>query len=103
MPPTRPTWARHWRADPSPKNTARDRSSRAFNNHRSFLYDRFMSANPDTSKVLSFEDARRVVEHEASLVRGGETETVELLASAGRVLAGTIVADRDIPPFPRST
>jgi molybdopterin molybdotransferase len=62
-----------------------------------------MSANPDTSKVLSFEDARRVVEHEASLVRAGETETLELLASAGRVLAGAIFADRDIPPFPRST
>jgi len=62
-----------------------------------------MSANPDTSKVLSFEDARRVVEHEASLVRAGETETLELLASAVRVLAGAIFADRDIPPFPRST
>lgn len=62
-----------------------------------------MSANPASSRVLSFEDARRVVEHEASLVHASQTETVELLASAGRVLAGAILADRDIPPFPRST
>lgn len=62
-----------------------------------------MSANPAFSKVLSFEDARRVVQHEASLVHARQTETVELLASAGRVLARAILADRDIPPFPRST
>ncbi|HET9306418.1 MAG TPA: gephyrin-like molybdotransferase Glp [Candidatus Sulfotelmatobacter sp.] len=62
-----------------------------------------MSANPASTRVLSFEDARRVVEHEASLVRASQTETVELLSSAGRVLAGAILADRDIPPFPRST
>jgi len=62
-----------------------------------------MSANPDSSRVLSFEDARRVVEDEASLVHASQTESVELLASAGRVLAGAILADRDIPPFPRST
>jgi molybdopterin molybdotransferase len=62
-----------------------------------------MFANPASSTVLSFEDARRVVEHEASFVHASQTETVELLASAGRVLARAIVADRDIPPFPRST
>ena len=31
------------------------------------------------------------------------TESVDLLAASGRVLAEPIVADRDIPPFPRST
>ena len=62
-----------------------------------------MSANPASSRVLSFEDARRLVEHEASLIHAHQTESVELLASAGRVLAGAILADRDIPPFPRST
>jgi molybdopterin molybdotransferase len=62
-----------------------------------------MSANPASTRVLSFEDARRVVEREASMLRANQTESVELLASAGRVLAGAILADRDIPPFPRST
>ena len=31
------------------------------------------------------------------------TETVDLLDAAGRVLAEPVLADRDIPPFPRST
>ncbi len=31
------------------------------------------------------------------------TESVDLLAASGRVLAEPIIADRDIPPFPRST
>lgn len=57
--------------------------------------------------VLSFEDARRAVEEQAALVhrdappRG--TEFVDLLAAASRVLAEPVLADRDIPPFPRST
>jgi molybdopterin molybdotransferase len=33
----------------------------------------------------------------------GGVETVDLLHAAGRILAGPIAADRDIPPFPRST
>ena len=53
--------------------------------------------------VLSFEDARRKVEEEAARVATPVTEVVELLAAAGRVLAELVVADRDIPPFPRST
>lgn len=53
--------------------------------------------------VLSFEDARRVVEQQASLVQPNGTEFVDLLAAAGRVLAEPVQADRDIPPFPRST
>jgi molybdopterin molybdotransferase len=62
-----------------------------------------MSTPPVQSLVLNFEDARRVTEdHAAKLVPGG-TETVTLLQAAGRVLAEPITADRDIPPFPRST
>lgn len=62
-----------------------------------------MSALPVHPTVLSFEDARRVVEeHTARIVASG-AEFVELLAAAGRVLAETVVADRDLPPFPRST
>jgi molybdopterin molybdotransferase len=52
--------------------------------------------------VLSFEDARRVVEQHAAKLSAPETESVELLAAAGRVLAEDVFADRDIPPFPRS-
>jgi molybdopterin molybdotransferase len=53
--------------------------------------------------VLSFEDARRVVEAEAGKVRASAAEAVKLLDAPGRVLARPIVADRDFPPFPRST
>lgn len=67
-----------------------------------------MSVAPVHSTVLSFEDARHVVEKQAALVqrtgsKDGETESVELLASANRILAESVSADRDIPPFPRST
>lgn len=53
-----------------------------------------------------------MVEQQATLVRAreiqagnlrGETESVELLCAAGRVLSEPIAADRDLPPFPRST
>ena len=53
--------------------------------------------------VLSFEDARRVVEQQAALVQSNGTESVEILDAAGRVLSEPILADRDLPPFPRST
>lgn len=53
--------------------------------------------------VLSFEDARRAVEQQAAQVRQPKTESVDLLAASGRVLAEPILADRDLPPFPRST
>jgi molybdopterin molybdotransferase len=67
-----------------------------------------MSAPPTSSTVLSFEDARHVVEQQAALVlagyvQGSETESVPLLAAPGRFLAEPVVADRDLPPFPRST
>lgn len=66
-------------------------------------YDLCMSSSPNPSLVLSFEEARRIVEREALLVQAPGTELVELLASAGRVLAEDVLADRDLPPFPRST
>jgi molybdopterin molybdotransferase len=55
------------------------------------------------SSILSFEDARHVVEQQAAGVAAPATEDVDLLAAAGRVLAETVAADRDVPPFPRST
>src|ERR1700724_150621 len=61
-----------------------------------------MPASPSQS-VLSFEDARRVVEDHASQRSPGAHETVDLVRAAGRILASPVPADRDIPPFPRST
>lgn len=61
-----------------------------------------MSALPE-SAVLSFEEARRIVEEHAVKIPLPLTESVELLAAGGRVLAEEIFADRDVPPFPRST
>lgn len=55
------------------------------------------------SLVLTFEDARRVVEDRASLLSPSAHEKIDLLHSAGRILAEPVTADRDIPPFPRST
>jgi molybdopterin molybdotransferase len=59
--------------------------------------------SPPQSLILTFEEARRAVEDHASRLTPGATETVELVLAAGRILAEPIVADRDIPPFPRST
>jgi molybdopterin molybdotransferase len=62
-----------------------------------------MPAPPTQSLLLNFESARRVVETHASLVTPGPEETVALLHAVNRILAEPITADRDIPPFPRST
>ena len=62
-----------------------------------------MASPAAQSKVLSFEDARRVVEERARQVSPSGVEIVDLLQASGRVLAEPITADRDIPPFPRST
>jgi molybdopterin molybdotransferase len=62
-----------------------------------------MPAPPTQSLVLTFEDARRVVETHAALVIPTQRETLPLLNSVNRILAEPITADRDIPPFARST
>jgi molybdopterin molybdotransferase len=67
------------------------------------IYHFDMAMSSAQSMALSFEDARRVVEQHAAHLAGRESETVDLLDAAGRVLAERIAADRDIPPFPRST
>jgi len=61
-----------------------------------------MAAAPQPPTILSFEDARHVVEGHARDVRPGGTESVSLLASRGRVLAQEVAADRDFPPFRRA-
>jgi molybdopterin molybdotransferase len=62
-----------------------------------------MPVQPNQANVLSFEEARRVVEEQAHRVRVPEIERIDLLAAGGRVLAEPILADRDLPPFPRCT
>jgi molybdopterin molybdotransferase len=62
-----------------------------------------MPAPPAQPLVLTFEEARHAVETQAALVNPGPEETVALFHAAGRILAEPITADRDIPPFPRST
>jgi molybdopterin molybdotransferase len=62
-----------------------------------------MSSAPPISVVLSFEEARRVIEQHAAAVTAAQTEAVDLLDAADRVLAEQITADRNLPPFPRST
>jgi len=61
-----------------------------------------MAAQSEHTGVLSFEDARRIVENHASSVRPHGRELLGLLDVAGRVLAEPIYADRDFPPFPRA-
>lgn len=62
-----------------------------------------MPVTNSTALVLSFEEARSVVEQQASQIPPPDSESIALLAAAGRVLAEPITADRDLPPFPRST
>jgi molybdopterin molybdotransferase len=62
-----------------------------------------MSASVTPPAILSFEDARRVVEEHARQILPPATESIELSHCSERALAEDILADRDIPPFPRST
>lgn len=55
------------------------------------------------SSVLSFEEARHLVEQHAATARGRGKELVALLDSQGLILAEPILADRNFPPFPRAT
>jgi len=55
------------------------------------------------SKVLSFGEARQAVEQYASTLAASEPELLSLTDAVGLVLAEELRADRDFPPFPRST
>ena len=61
-----------------------------------------MAALPQQPAVLSFEEARHLVEQHAVQVRPQGSEIVDLLSSMGRVLASPVMADRDLPPFRRA-
>jgi molybdopterin molybdotransferase len=61
-------------------------------------------ASPGTqSTLLSFAEARQVVEQYALPLSPTEPEMMSLLDALGLVLAEDLRADRDFPPFPRST
>lgn len=59
-------------------------------------------STPKREKILSFEDARSVVERHSRKLPAPATETVSLENSGGRFLAESITADRHFPPFPRA-
>jgi molybdopterin molybdotransferase len=55
------------------------------------------------STILTFEQARHLVEQHAATLRPRGKELVELLDSSGQILAEPVLADRNFPPFPRAT
>jgi molybdopterin molybdotransferase len=61
-----------------------------------------MTSTLSPARVVSFEEARHLVEQHAAKVQPGEVETVDLASACGRVLAEPLLADRDFPPFPRA-
>jgi len=61
-----------------------------------------MSGATAEAQVLGFAEALAVVLGHAAGVRPAGLEQVALLASAGRVLAEEMAADRDQPPFDRA-
>jgi molybdopterin molybdotransferase len=64
-----------------------------------------MAAMPEPSLLLSFEDARHLVEHHAATLHPRGKELVDLLdasATGGQILAEPVAADRNFPPFPRA-
>jgi molybdopterin molybdotransferase len=62
-----------------------------------------MSSTSSSAGILSFEQARHVVEEHAATLRPRGKELVELLDSPGQVLAEPVLADRNFPSFPRAT
>lgn len=60
-------------------------------------------SSPIQTALLPFVEARHAVERAARQLKPGEAEPVALLEARGRVLAESIAADRDLPPFPRTT
>jgi molybdopterin molybdotransferase len=58
---------------------------------------------PQSTGILSFDQALATVLEHAANLPSAEAETVLIRNAAGRVLAQPIIADRDQPPFDRST
>lgn len=62
-----------------------------------------MTTATQAAGVLSFEQADETVRRYCRNLPQPQSESVGLIASLGRVLAEEVKADRDFPPFPRST
>ena len=58
---------------------------------------------PSPSRVVSYTDASRIVREHADGLAGHTPHSTSLLDALGMVLAEPVRADRDQPPFPRST
>jgi molybdopterin molybdotransferase len=58
---------------------------------------------PTSATILTFEEARHVVEEHAATLRPRGKELVELLDSPSQILAESVFADRNFPAFPRAT
>jgi molybdopterin molybdotransferase len=54
-------------------------------------------------RIVSFDEALEIVLAQAKLIQPLAVEAVALVESTERVLAASVVADRDQPPFDRST
>jgi molybdopterin molybdotransferase len=54
-------------------------------------------------RIVSFDEALEIVLAQAKLIKPQAVEAVALVESTGRVLATSLMADRDQPPFNRST
>lgn len=61
-----------------------------------------MGVGVSRAGVVSFEEARHIVEQHAGRIPAPPSEIVDLLVARGRVLAEAIAADRDFPPFARA-
>jgi molybdopterin molybdotransferase len=57
----------------------------------------------DAAGVFDFDEALKVVLEQAAQLPPPHSEVAEILSCAGRVLAEPVLADRDQPPFNRST
>jgi molybdopterin molybdotransferase len=55
------------------------------------------------SLVLSYNEAAEMIRQQAASLLAPHTESLSLLESLDRTLAQPVIADRDQPPFPRST
>src|SRR5579862_9146063 len=94
-----------WRGASRPSGRGRITSGRdARPPHAACRIISCMAALPEPSLILSFEDARHLVEEHAAHLRPRGKELVELLEAvgAGQILAEPIFADRNFPPFARA-
>src|ERR1700756_1502763 len=62
-----------------------------------------MPTTAQSAGVVSFEQAQEIVRDYCARIAPPLAQEITLLNALGRVLAGAVPADRDFPPFPRST